>query len=312
MAVPAQMLEAAQWAADQFGGGIQRRNAFVAWWACEDGYKWPTNSRNNPGNMRPGGTYRGVVGVTPRVGPLGGFFVFDTPADGVAAMVQAIETSVHYPGIRAALAGGNAQAIAKAVGASPWGTNSPCMLSALKAIPSTATPTGTGWQTVNRQAGVASTGGSGVTLASAPAPAATAPLQIPLRQIFVTAYHLPPTYILDQYYASQWVEGMVEQYGSVGGALLNPQTIEGQDAVSQAALQAAIKPYIGQAVGNLPASISVSVAAPNADPVTAVAQAIAALPDTLGNIAIHLGQGLVIAVLIVLGLYVLVTADEEG
>lgn len=169
-----QMVEAAQWAADQFGAGLPGnravRNAFMAWWAAEDGWDWPTNSRNNPGNLRPGGDDAGSVGITGQGGfaswkPVG-FYVYATPGDGVAMMVQRIKRSAHYPGIRAAIAkvaagGATGVAICVAVGRSPWGTNTPTMIGALAvASHAGASPTGTGWATTH-PLGASAGGGQG-------------------------------------------------------------------------------------------------------------------------------------------------------
>lgn len=330
MAVPAQMLEAAQWAADQFGGGIPRRNAFVAWWACEDGYKWPTNGRNNPGNMRPPGSYAGVVGITPRVGPLGGFFIFDTPANGVAAMVHEIQTSTHYGGIRTALAGGNAQAIATAVGKSPWGTNSPCMLSALKSISSSPTPTGTGWQNVNPLKG---SGGAPVTAPGAPAQAPQAgPVVLAIANARTASLCGGQVTILEPGNAIQtkmipipkgdipgiatgctqcpagWAPAVVGTAPStvLGGIPIIGGLIAGEwvdpSTLPPGTPNACVAP--GVQVGDVP------LAGEGIDAVSAGLSLLANLPTEIQGILTHLGEGLVIAVLVLLGLYVLATADD--
>jgi hypothetical protein len=169
VAISPMLLEAAQWAADSFAAGAPGnrnvRDAFVAWWACEDGYDWPTNSRNNPGNLRPAGDDTGSVGVT-----ASNFYIYATPGDGVAMHVQRVKRSNHYAGIRtaiAAVAAGRSgpTAIANAVGASPWGTNAPCMRGAIASVARQTkgkpTPRGTGWATVHRL-GPGAGGGSGV------------------------------------------------------------------------------------------------------------------------------------------------------
>lgn len=173
---PPAMVEAAGYAADRLavslstggrgtaGGRLALRNGILAWWACEEGWRWPPNSRNNPGNIRPGLESSRAIGTDAK-----NFLIFRTPRDGVDAFVDLILRGSMYQGIRTAIANilvgqADSSALATAVGRSPWGTNAPCMLGAVVVTQAVgATPTGTNW------AGGAPTS----TSTSSPSPIAT-------------------------------------------------------------------------------------------------------------------------------------------
>ncbi len=300
------MVEAAQWAADQFAAGKPGnravRNAFIAWWACEDGYDWPTNSRNNPGNLRPAGDSTGSVGVT-----ASNFYIYATPGDGVAMHVQRVKRSTHYPMIRSAISQvANNQvgpaAIADAVGRSPWGTNAPCMRSALgyiaKQIDYAASPTGTGWATVHRLgAGAGGGSSSDATLASATSTCHDLAVNT-LRKAGVSTD--PAHVFTDGDY--QALFALYYPHGGFPGALDGIKGAFGR-TVAEWLKKADDRDARGEncAVGGSP------------DPLAAVGDigaAISQLPEQLGNVVVHLVPVVVAAALIVIGLYLLVTAER--
>lgn len=177
MAVPPAMAEAASYAASRLASALSAgrgspagiagvRSAVLAWWACENGWRWPPNARNNPGNIRPGLESSRSIGVDAR-----NFLVFATPQAGVDAFVDLIVRGAPYAGVRSAiagvLAGGSPTLIANAVGASPWGTNGGCMRSALPTASSASAGSGTGWT-----AGANGAAGSAGTVAAPAAQAA--------------------------------------------------------------------------------------------------------------------------------------------
>ncbi len=307
------MIEAAQWAADRFAAGQPGnravRNTFLAWWAAEDGWGWPTNGRNNPGNLRPSGDGTGSVGVTgqgqyatwrPK-----NFYVYATPGDGVAMMVQRIQRSANYPGIRAAVAqvaagSAGASAIARAVGKSPWGTNTPTMLAALVVANATgATPTGTGWATVH-PLGRGAGGGGDIILAGFDLSSQT-------KQIILNAaaeLGKQPTDLL----TSADVERLLDLIDAA-----TPGGLSGGIDL-RASFRAGLTPYIGKPISALEAYVNSPGASPTGipdapAPLSDIAAAIAGIPAALGDVAVHVGWFLALVAVLVIGLYLLVESE---
>lgn len=122
------------WAAallQALGDGVTDANmqAIVGWETAEGG-NWHNAARFNPLN-----TTQGAAGST-NPGFSAGVQAYTSWAEGLQATVQTLNNG-SYNGILTALkAGNNAQAVAAAIGASPWGTSASGASSAIAAAPS--------------------------------------------------------------------------------------------------------------------------------------------------------------------------------
>lgn len=301
------MVEAAQWAADSLvgrsaPGNRQVRDAMMAWWAAEDGWDWPTNSRNNPGNLRPAGDDTGSVGVT-GAGAFASwhpanFYVYATPGDGVAMMVQRVKRSSHYPGIRSAIARagtgqGTAVGIVRAVGSSPWGTNTPTMLATLiVARRAGNSPTGTGWATVH-PLGV----GSGSLPVGQPISSPGGGMPDYLGAFLATIGRARTDVV-----RGQDIHPALDYFQKAG--------IIGDGDVAWLGMRKVLDDLAaaGKTWNDLPGGLgNAATAAGNLVP--DIAGAIANLPAALGDAAVHVGWLLAILALLIIGLYLTVTAE---
>lgn len=87
---------------------------------------------------------------------------------------------------------------------------------------------------------------------------------IPCRAVFLETFKRSPTATLDDWYAGQWVNYIVEQRGTGGFGVIpflgaSGEQIEVSIMQAEAALTAAIRPYVGTAYGQLPKKLDVAL-----------------------------------------------------
>lgn len=131
-------MSAALWAASLLGMGgwpatPNNVRAIVAWEKAEGGH-WNNSAKYNPLN-----TTQPMPGAG-NTGTQGNIKVYRSWQQGLEASVKTINNG-NYPQVVAALKrGNNAPAVARAIGASPWGTKGGLLSSTLASTPSTAVP----------------------------------------------------------------------------------------------------------------------------------------------------------------------------
>lgn len=131
---------------------------------------------------------------------------------------------------------------------------------------------------------------------------------VPVRPVFTETFGLDSSRKLDDWYAAQWVNFLVEARGTGGDSSglvpwLNPGAADyqAQLAATTAALEAAIRPYVGTEYGSLPLSLDVSLATRfESDPMSLVASALGSAITEAATRAVMLAA---ILGLILLALY---------
>lgn len=309
------MVEAAAYAADRLaaslstggrgttGGRLALRNGILAWWACEEGWRWPPNSRNNPGNIRPGLESSRAIGTDAR-----NFLIFRTPRDGVDAFIDLILRGSPYQGIRTAIANilvgqAGSSALATAVGRSPWGTNAPCMLGAVVVAQAAgATPTGTNW------AGGAPTSTTTSSPSPTATPAAAGANTLTMAELFRLVLGVDDAHVItvaDAQRVGDWYARELAAGPQAGG----PQAQSGE---FMAGLRKLLAVYVGRRVGDL-ARQGISdprTAAGSAESFFAdIAAAIAGIPVAFGAVLEKVGYLVAILVIVILGLWLLVRSE---
>ncbi len=265
--------------------------AILAQWQCEQKGTWPP-TRNNPGNVARGWASALSYPYTveqPNPQPSNPIVTYPSPSIGAQAYADGLRLFSRYSGVRAAVAAGNGPGFLTAISRAGYGTGLACMLASYPQL------------LASNAAGAGPTG----TLTSAPAP------DPPIVAEVANYLHKKPTDPFTQADADALFALMQKVGGPLGGVF----GIPGPSNIFHGLFDQYVGRTVREAAIGLQDTLGAAFGAGQSaaeSGAAAAAAALAAIPAAIGNILAHLGELAFIAVVLLLGLWLLATGYEEG